>query len=215
MERRRFIAASATLLGVAGLSPAALAELLATPRQSRGPFYPAELPLDQDNDLVTVAGGSGMAKGDITHIAGRVVDGKGRPVRAARIEIWQCNAFGRYHHPRDHRDRPLDPNFQGYGQFVTGPGGAYRFRTIRPVPYPGRAPHIHFAISGPDFAPLVTQMYVAGAPENDSDLLLNGIRDRKARESLIVSLERGPQGDDLVGRFDIVLSRDRPFERRG
>ena len=130
----------------------------------------------------------------------------GRPIVNAQVEIWQCDANGRYHHPWDRREAPLDPNFQGYGRFQTGADGAYRFRTIKPVSYPGRAPHIHFAISGHGMEPLVTQMYVAGAPENTRDGLLNRIRDRAARESVIVEFKTQPDvPGELVARFDIVL----------
>ncbi len=212
-ERRRFLAGA---LGAGALiaSPALLAALIPTPRQTRGPFYPLTLPLEKDNDLVTVAGRPGLARGEIVHVVGRVLDRDGRPVRKARLEIWQCNTFGRYHHPHDRSDRPIDPHFQGYGQFVTGEDGAYRFRTIKPVPYPGRAPHIHFAIGGEDFSPLVTQMYVAGAPENEWDFLLNAVRDPKARASLIVAFDARSETGEPVGVFDIVLDRDGPFEKR-
>lgn len=182
-----------------------------TPSQSRGPFYPVELPLDDDNDLVQVAGQSGTARGTIANVVGRVLDERGRPIKQARIEIWQCNANGRYHHPRDRRNAPLDPNFQGYGQFITGDDGAYRFRTIKPVPYPGRAPHIHFAISGPGFEPLVTQMYVAGAPENARDFLFNSIADPAARERLLVAFSEPQAGAELQGQFDIMLAADGRF----
>ncbi len=101
---------------------------------------------------------------------------------------------------------PLDANFQGYGRFVTGMDGAYRFRTIKPVPYPGRAPHIHFAINAQAFKPLVTQMYVAGAPENAGDWILNNISDPKVRQSLIVTLEPIGQSSELLGNFNIILN---------
>jgi protocatechuate 3,4-dioxygenase beta subunit len=218
--RRRLLRAMLALTGVAlgapGL-PAWAAGLLRTPRQTRGPFYPTELPLDHDNDLVTVAGQPGVAKGEITHLVGRVLDDSGRPLRGARVEIWQCDVNGRYRHPGDSRDVPLDPSFQGFGRFVTGADGAYRFRTIKPVAYPGRAPHIHFAIGGPGFEALVTQLYVAGAPENAGDFVLGGIRDAKARQSLVVPFERAtaaPAGE-LQARFDIVLAADGRFGRLG
>jgi protocatechuate 3,4-dioxygenase beta subunit len=110
---------------------------------------------------------------------------------------------------------PLDPHFQGYGQFLTGPDGAYRFRTIKPVPYPGRAPHIHYAVSGRDFEPLITQMYVAGAPENARDPLLNGIPDPRVRQNLIVPVELDPTSarGERIARFDIVLAADGRFGR--
>jgi protocatechuate 3,4-dioxygenase beta subunit len=171
------------------------------------------LPLDKDNDLVTVAGNVGTARGQITHVSGRVVDREGRPLSRMRVEIWQCDSNGRYHHPGDRRGVSSDPNFQGYGQFVTGADGGYRFRTIKPVPYPGRAPHIHFAISGPGVEPITTQMYIAGAPENRRDFLLNSIADPNARQQLIVPLEAdGPNGE-LSGVFDIVLAADQRFSR--
>ena len=134
--------------------------------RAKGPFYPLELPLDQDNDLTRVAGRSGHAKGTIVDVGGRLLDEAGRPLAGVRIEIWQVNAYGRYHHPHDDQDKPWDPDFQGFGRTVTDADGAYRFRTVRPVAYPGRAPHIHFALSDRRFATFYTQMYVAGAPEN-------------------------------------------------
>ena len=202
--RRRLIAATAAAL----LLPGALAGALSpTPRQSRGPFYPDPLPLDRDNDLVRVAGRDGLARGEITDLTGYILDPDGRPVAGALVEIWQCDANGRYLHRLDRRDRPRDADFQGYGRYVTGEDGRYRFRTIKPVPYPGRAPHIHFAVSAPGREPLVTQMYVRGAPENDGDWLLNGVGNAQARERLIVPFETltGSTEADLKASFDIVL----------
>lgn len=210
--RRRFFYVAASAFGLVLAGGVRAAALTPTPPQSRGPFYPLRLPLDKDNDLVRVEGRTGFAEGEISNVVGRVLDEKGRPVRAARIEIWQCDANGRYHHSWDRRNVPLDPHFQGYGQFVTGDDGAYRFRTIKPVPYPGRAPHIHFAISGPDFEPLITQMYVAEAPENRWDFLLNTIEDPKARASVIVPFEQtAAEGTELLANFDIVLAADGRF----
>lgn len=216
--RRRVIRAALSAFGLALVGapfPGETAQLLRTPRQSRGPFYPTQLPLDRDNDLVTVAGRPGIAKGEIANVVGGILDERGRPVSNARVEIWQCDVNGRYRHPWDRREVPLDPNFQGYGHFITGPDGTYRFRTIKPVPYPGRAPHIHFAISGPDFEPLITQLYVAGAPENERDGLLNGLPDPAARQRLIVPFKREPgQSTELVARFDVVLAADGRFGQR-
>lgn len=211
--RRRLLGAGAAGMALTWVpTPSLLADaatLVPTPRQSTGPFYPATFPADSDNDLVQVAGKSDRASGVITRLVGRVSDERGRVLSGARIEIWQCNAFGRYHHPRDRRNAPLDEYFQGYGRFTTGDDGMYQFRTIRPVPYPGRAPHVHFAISATNVETLVTQMYVAGEPQNESDFLLGSVRDRRARESLIVSLEDNPRAPgELVGRFDLVLSGD-------
>jgi protocatechuate 3,4-dioxygenase, beta subunit len=171
-----------------------------------GPFYPREFPLDRDNDLASVGGQ--RAQGTITHLFGTVTDSGGRPVPGARVEIWQVNAHGRYHDPRDRRDAPLDPGFQGYGETASGPAGEYRFRTIRPVPYPGRTPHIHFKITAPgDAGGLVTQLYIEGEPGNARDSQLNGIRDAAARNSLIVPFTTAPEleAGALAARFPIRL----------
>jgi len=206
--RRRLIGTLAGATVLAGANPALAAQLLSTPAQSKGPFYPLELPLDQDNDLVRVAGRSGMARGEILDVTGRLIDERGLPLRGVKIEIWQVNAYGRYHHPHDEQDKPWDPDFQGFGRTITDEQGHYRFRTVRPVAYPGRAPHIHFALSDRRFATFYTQMYIAGSPENGHDFLLRRIADRTARESLIVDLSVADvQGASLQGRFDIVLGK--------
>jgi protocatechuate 3,4-dioxygenase beta subunit len=205
--RRRLIAGLSSLTMLAALPKTVLAGLVPTPRQSLGPFYPDELPLDSDNDLVQIAGRADLALGEITDLRGRVVDQDGRPVAGALVEIWQCDANGRYLHSRDTRVVPRDPNFQGYGRYTAGDDGRYRFRTIKPVPYPGRAPHIHFAVSAPGREPLVTQMYVQGAPENGRDWLLNGVQEAAAREALIVAFEPAPGNPvaQLQAEFEIVL----------
>jgi protocatechuate 3,4-dioxygenase beta subunit len=178
-----------------------------TPAQTEGPFYPRAFPLDVDNDLVRVSGREGQAGGDILHVMGRVLDVNGRPVQGAQVEIWQCDRFGVYHHVGD-RSARQDPDFQGYGRTVAAADGAYRFRTIRPVPYPGRTPHIHFIITPPGTPRLTTQMYVAGEPRNDSDMVLRAIRDPAARARVIVALEPATdiERGALRGEFDIVLA---------
>ena len=206
LPRRRLLAGAAAPLAATGSAPAAGAALVLTPYQSRGPYYPAELPFDQDNDLVHVQGRSAPARGEIVVVRGRVRDDRGRPAANTRVEIWQCDANGRYHHPRDRRNAPLDESFQGWGRSRTTGDGDYFFRTIRPVPYPGRAPHIHFLISGPDFEPLTTQMYVDGAPENARDRLLRSIRDPRQWASVLVRFVPDPAfGGVPTGTFDIVL----------
>lgn len=206
IDRRAFL--STMTLGTAALVfPSDLmAALLPTPRQTAGPFYPSAAPLEADADLVSVAGGSGPAQGTPTHVLGRLLDPNGRPVTGARLEIWQCDAFGRYHHPLD--GGGADPNFQGFGSTTTGADGAWRFRTIRPVAYPGRAPHIHFAVFPPSGEKFITQMYVAGEPLNDSDIVLSRVRDPQARARLIVPLASAEDLETgaLLGRFDIVLA---------
>lgn len=201
--RRRLIAA----VGVAAALPSTPAfALVRTPAQTEGPFYPTDIPLDHDADLVTVDGRPERARGTILHLAGRVLEGAGAPAQDVRVEVWQCDAEGRYHHPADRRG-PADPNFQGYGRTETDHEGRWRFRTIRPVAYPGRTPHIHFALSGPGFERLTTQMYVAGEPGNARDGLYRSIRDPEAQASVTVALEPADRIEPgaLTGNFDIVL----------
>lgn len=190
-----------------GLPLKVLAQWLPTPRQSLGPFYPGDPAIGDDNDLARVPGRAGIAQGTLLDLHGTVRTASGAPVPGARVEIWQCNAFGRYHHPRDRSDRPLDPHFQGHGHFVTGADGRYRFRTIRPVPYPGRTPHIHFRVVPRGAAELVTQMYVEGEPANEHDMLLRRVTDPQERRRLIVPL-RPAAGEhaELAATFDIILA---------
>lgn len=216
IRRRAVMTAGASGLALAALGVplrARAEERVPTPRQSVGPFYPYGAAVERDADLVTVRGGKGLAQGEIAIVAGRVLDARGRPMAGVRVEIWQCNAFGRYHHPRDGSAAPLDPNFQGYGETLTAEDGSYRFRAIKPVPYPGRAPHIHFRLSGRDFEPLATQLYIAGHPMNDGDFLFSSIVDPRARASLAVPFERVAGGDALAARFEIVLANNGTLRR--
>ena len=204
-SRRGLLGSSLALgLGAGLIGPLAAAERVVTPRQTPGPFYPQRLPADADQDLTQVEGRQERAAGEVVQVAGQVTDEAGRPLAGARIEIWQCDAFGYYHHPRDRGGR-ADPNFQGYGRLLLGDDGRYRFTTIRPVAYPGRTPHIHFAVSGPGISRLTTQMYLAGHPQNGRDFLYNAIRDPRAREAVTVAFEGGTSGEPAQGTFDLVL----------
>jgi len=209
LGRRRFVlAGAATVTGL--LLPSQLRaaqQLVRTPGQTAGPFYPVQFPTDMDNDLVVVRGTEARAAGAVTHVVGRVLGTDGAPVANATVEIWQCDAHGRYLHPADRGGRARDSAFQGYGRTTSGTDGTYRFRTIRPVAYPGRTPHIHFAVKAPQGRELVTQMYVAGEPLNARDGVYAGIRDPRQREAVTVALApgNGIENGALVGTFDIVL----------
>ncbi len=185
-------------------------ELTRTPRQTVGPFYPDQLPLDTDNDLLIINDGISPAIGEITHLTGRVLDGRGMPVRNAVVEIWQCDAKGVYLHTADSRNKQdrRDTHFQGFGRFLTGAKGEYYFRTIKPVQYPGRpAPHIHFKIKKGSKELLVTQMYVKGHPGNERDGIYRAIRDVKGRESVTIDFTPIPESKigEWAAHFDIVL----------
>ena len=202
----RLTAAAALASAVPRLPAAAAGPLTPTPRQTAGPFYPDRFPDDIDNDLLAIVGQPGTAAGTPLRLTGRVVDTAGRAIRRTVVEIWQCDANGRYHHSRD-RPGGRDEGFQGFGRTNVDADGAYDFRTIRPVPYGGRTPHIHMLVRPPGSEPLVTQMYVAGEPRNETDGVLNSIRDADARASVIVPLSAdvaaGPNA--MTATFDIVL----------
>ncbi|HLL77432.1 MAG TPA: protocatechuate 3,4-dioxygenase [Pyrinomonadaceae bacterium] len=182
-------------------------ELALTPRQTEGPFYPDHLPLDRDNDLIVIGDSTTPAVGHVTHLSGRVLDARGTPVRSAVVEIWQVDSRGVYLHSGSDNASARDANFQGYGRFQTGPTGEYRFRTIKPVAYPGRTPHIHFAVTSRGRERLTTQCYVRGEPRNERDGILRSIRDPRQRESVVVEFAPLPQSraGELAARFDIVL----------
>jgi len=196
-----------TVLGLALASAASPAfALTRTPRQSTGPFYPDVLPSESDADLVRIGPGP-AALGEEIEVSGQVLGLDGRPIANGFVELWQANANGRYSHSRDTSAAPLDPNFQGYGIVRTDEQGRYRFRTIKPGEYPGRARHLHFRIGGPGFDPLPTQMYFAGDPGNARDFLWNGIRDPQARDDVTVAFGPGASTGVASGTFNIVIGR--------
>jgi protocatechuate 3,4-dioxygenase beta subunit len=202
--RRRVIATMA----LAFSAPWAFAEQLAlTPKQTEGPFYPDKLPLDTDNDLLVINDGISAAIGEITHLSGRLLDAKGDPIRNAVVEIWQVDGKGVYLHTGSDDGAKRDKNFQGFGRFLTGSTGEYYFRTIKPVSYPGRTPHIHFAVKMKGREKWTTQCYVKGEPRNDKDGVLLGIKDAKVRESVIVDFAaiKDSKIGELAARFDIVM----------
>lgn len=205
-NKRRFLR---TLAGVTAALPVGMAwaSLAATPRQSAGPFYPDQMPLDDDNDLTRMPEHDGVADGEISDVAGRVLDLNGRPLAGLRVEIWQCDANGRYRHSRDVGGMDPDPAFQGFGQVTTDAQGRYRFRTIRPVAYPGRTPHIHVAAFAGREPVLVTQLYVAGDPRNDGDFLFRRIPVEQ-RDLVSAAFEAvDVPGLAYTAQWDIVIGR--------
>ncbi|MBS0265026.1 MAG: twin-arginine translocation signal domain-containing protein [Planctomycetes bacterium] len=208
VSRRRFLAGSTALGAWAFMAPGAFAEeLVKTPAQTEGPFYPDKLPLDTDNDLLILNDKISPAVGTVSHVSGKILDSRGEPIRNAIVEIWQCDANGAYLHSKSGNGEKRDGNFQGFGRFLTGSTGEYYFRTIKPVPYPGRSPHIHFQVKVKGQEKFTTQCYVKGDPGNEKDGIYNSIRDPKARESVTVDfapVKRSKIGE-LAGTFNIVL----------
>lgn len=177
-----------------------------TPRQTPGPFYPGpeERVADTDWDLVRVAGRVRAAGGEVMWLSGKVLDTGGAPITGARVEIWQCDVNGRYHHSADTgAGRPRDDDFQGFGAARTGPDGDYRFRTIRPVVYPGRTPHIHARIVPPEARELVTQIYVLDDPQNQRDFIFRSLGAAK-QAMVVMDPARRPDGD-LQASFNFVV----------
>jgi protocatechuate 3,4-dioxygenase beta subunit len=199
----RLLGSTGAFLGLARPASAALSP---TPPQSAGPFYPptADRLTDTDWDLVNIAGRVRAAGGEVMHLSGRVLGGDGAPIAGALIEIWQCDANGRYLHSGDvSQNRVRDPDFQGYGVTRADADGRYRFRTIRPVEYPGRTPHIHARILRDDGSQLITQIYLKNHPLNQGDFLFRRLG-RAAQAALSITPERRDDGD-LEAEFDFVV----------
>ena len=198
--RRRCLATLAGAAAALGVPSIALAAL---PAMTEGPFYPPATwrarELDWDADLTRVMRAAGAnaprAAGEWLDLGGSVVDERGRTVDAAEIEIWQCDAYGSYRHPRGAGSR-VDAAFQGFGSTRSDAQGRYRFRTIRPVPYPGRTPHIHVRLRHPSFGELTSQLFVAGDPGNERDFLWRRLGERE-RDALAMRLS--PAADAAGG----------------
>ena len=207
VTRRHLVVGAAA---VAGVSAARAQNLVATSAQDLGPFYPVLQPADHDADLTRLKGRKGSAIGQPIQVMGRVVDLRGNPIRNAQVELWQCNAAGRYDHPGD-RANPaeLDPNFQGFARLATDRDGQFRFRSIKPkdydTPIGRRTPHIHFDVRGLRER-LVTQMYFPGEPLNDGDFLL---KNAEPKQSVIAEaidrMSADPQA--LAFRWTVVLAQ--------
>ncbi|MEO7390640.1 MAG: protocatechuate 3,4-dioxygenase [Ramlibacter sp.] len=172
----------------------------ATPTQTEGPFYPVRFPEDSDFDLLR-NGKLAYGRGQPAWVEGNIADLQGRPVAGAQVEIWQCDDDGHYHHPGD--GGKADPSFQGFGRVTVGADGRYRFRTIKPVPYSGRTPHIHVKVKLGARELLTTQMYVEGDSHNERDSLWQRM-DPAARAAVTVPFQVTPDG--LRASFPIVLA---------
>ena len=180
------------------------AELQPTPADAEGPFYPRRFPADADRDLTRVEGRTAPAQGTVLYLSGRVLGVDGRPLAGTRVELWQCDALGRYHHV-DGDPGTRDPNFQGYGVAATDVDGRYEFKTIRPVPYGGRPPHLHFKLVHAAAQPLTTQIYPRGeSAERSLGFGLSG-RDARSRLEFASAPATGREDGALAATYDFVL----------
>jgi protocatechuate 3,4-dioxygenase beta subunit len=174
---------------------------------------------ERDHDLTRQHDGEPLGERIIVH--GRVLEPDGRPVPETLVEVWQCNAAGRYRHQGDRHPAPLDPNFTGLGRCLTDAEGGFRFVTIKPGAYPWgnhdnawRPAHIHFSVFGRAFTQrLVTQMYFPGDPLFGQDPIFNSVRDERARRALVAAFDLDHTQPEwaLAYKWDIVL-RSTPFE---
>ena len=203
--RRRHVSRLLALLPFAAIAPlrAAVAQaraLEATPRDAEGPFYPRRIPADADFDLTRVAGRTARAEGTPLALSGRVLSTGGKPLAGARVELWQCDARGDYHHVGG---EPGDANFQGYGVVTTDADGRFAFRTIRPVAYGSRPPHLHFKLAHANAQPLTTQLSPQG--ESAERGMGFGLSGREARSRLEFTMTPGPEPGTLAATYDFVL----------
>jgi len=207
LNRRRILAG----LGAGSLFftvPGAFAEeLVLTAKQTEGPFYPDKLPLDTDNDLLVINDGITPGVGEVTWLSGRILDARGNPQPGATVEIWQCDGNGAYLHTKTSNADKRDRNFQGFGRFVTGSTGEYLFRTIKPVAYPGRTPHIHFMVKRKGQEKFVTQCYIKGFAGNEKDGIWKKLKAGKERDSVTIDFVPIPasKAGELTAKFNIVL----------
>ena len=204
LQRRTLTAAlvmaPAMWLGVRAQPAQSVSALRATPSQTEGPFYPVAIPKDSDFDLLR-NGDQNYVKGQSAWVEGNVSDLAGKPVAGAQVEIWQCDHDGHYHHPGD--GGKADQRFQGFGRVTAGADGSYRFRTLRPVAYAGRTPHIHVKVRLGQRELLTTQLYVAGDTGNAQDFLWRRLSESD-RTALTIPFAQGSDG--LKARFPIIVA---------
>ena len=205
ISRRLMVAGTGALLLPSRAAVAA--GLVPTPAQTEGPFYPAALPIESDSDLVQVRGSSARAMGIVLHLQGRVLNVDGKPMAGAAVAIWQSDSQGLYDHPRQSGRERRDAAFQGYGRLTVAADGRYAFRTLKPVAYPGRAPHIHFKVATVEGRHLTSQFYLAGDALNAGDFVYRAAtRDARQQKRIDMHLQPAPGLEDgaFVTTMEIV-----------
>ncbi|MCO7189107.1 MULTISPECIES: protocatechuate 3,4-dioxygenase [unclassified Pseudoalteromonas] len=206
-SRRHFIKnlAAGTLAGA--FASAAQAQTTLTPREMEGPYYPITPQKDQDADLTRVAGKSGVAQGTHIEIAGQVFDHEGNTVEDVTLDLWQANAFGKYHHPHDTSEAPVDEHFQAWAIIQSGKQGRFRFKTVFPGAYPlnassQRTPHIHLKASKLGYDTLLTQLYFPDHPLNHKDGLF---KRKSAHEQALMTVKRTERENHYL--FNLVIQK--------
>jgi protocatechuate 3,4-dioxygenase, beta subunit len=203
MRRRSMLGTCASVAVCAIALPALASSRRAIAPMTDGPFYPPRAWRarwdDWDADLTQVRadGRTSSAGGEWLGLDLQVADTGGRIVDGAEVEIWQCDSLAVYRHP----GVPLqpgrhDPGFQGFGAARSGRDGRLAFRTIRPVPYPGRTPHIHIKLRHGSFGEVTSQLFVAGDPGNARDFLWRALEPAD-REALEMRLQNAPADSGL------------------
>src|SRR5262245_10696015 len=198
LARRRALAtlASAPLATPFAGAVAQAREGVPTPAQTLGPFYPrsaSQRPAKVGPDLIVVDGSQVITKGTPLYLTGRVLTRGGRPLGQALVEIWQCDANAIYHHPDGGDEADRDPAFQGYGQTRTDASGGFHFRTIKPVPYPGRTAHIHVRVLSDQAGSLATQLYLPDEAANERDVIYRHLS--QAERAQVALNLKPPAGD--------------------
>lgn len=199
LSRLGAIAVAATATGSLAQARAPLSP---TPRDAEGPFYPTIVPPQANADLTRVPGHARVAHGTRLAIGGRILATDGMPLAGTRVELWQCDSRGRYHHVDDD-PAALDPDFQGYGAMTAAADGSYGFITIRPVPYSRRPPHLHFKLTHSKAQPLTTQLYPRGESAERGFALGTSGRDSRSRLEFVM---QAAPGESLAATYDFVLA---------
>ena len=202
MNRRSFIFMSSAFLA-SGL--AAASQRLPTPASTEGPFFPDRMPVETDSDLTRIAGYAARARGTPLALTGRVLTVDGAALAGAKIEIWQSDADGRYLHSASSGERGIDPGFQGYGVAIANGDGAFQFRTIVPVPYGGRTPHIHARLVAPNGRSLTTQIYLPGHSMNDEDFVYSRLGSAAAKRAATMAETTAAEPGVKTGAVNFVL----------
>jgi len=206
IKNRRIFLTTSFWAGIFGLFSTKVSGASLTPSDSQGPFYPITPQKDKDFDLTQVEGVTGVAKGTIVNIRGKILDENLTPLENVTIDMWQANAAGRYHHPHDTSLAPIDKNFQGWAIVQSGMNGTFNFKTIIPGAYKAsgtwiRPPHIHFKISKIGYHELLTQMYFPDNELNEKDFLLQS---KNAAEKDLMIAKKVNDSDDTL-KYTIIL----------